>query len=186
MKTKRSLIVISLLLSAFISAALIVSPAIAAQTGRRGAGLATLTEAETTDLLFMREEEKLARDVYIVLYEKWESVVFKNISASEQRHMDALKKLIVKYGLQDSASPEPGVFNDQELQALYNALVSRGEQSLPDAFEVGKLIEETDIEDLQNALAGTVKIDLQMVYGNLLRGSENHLRAFTLQIESLP
>ncbi|MDP2030099.1 MAG: DUF2202 domain-containing protein [Thiobacillus sp.] len=50
-----------------------------------------------TDLLFMREEEKLARDVYLTLYETWGLAVFSNIASSEQSHMDALLKLLRTY-----------------------------------------------------------------------------------------
>ena len=186
MKIKMSSVFVSVMVIALCVSAFVFTEASAAQGSRKGTGISPLTEAEKADLLFMREEEKLARDVYIVMYEQWNSAVFANISVSEQRHMDAIKNLIIKYGLQDSASSEIGIFNNQELQLLYNELISKGEQSLLDAFEVGKLIEETDIEDLQAALAKTSRIDIRTVYGNLLRGSENHLRAFILNIENLP
>ena len=48
-----------------------------------------LTEAEENHILYMREEEKLARDVYLTLYELWGAEIFANISESEQQHMDA-------------------------------------------------------------------------------------------------
>jgi hypothetical protein len=150
-----------------------------------GTGIAALTEKEKATMLFMREEEKLARDAYIVLYEQWKSAVFANISVSEQRHMDAIKNLIDKYGIQDSASSQIGSFNNQELQLLYDDLITKGKQSLLDAFEVGKLIEETDISDLEAAIAETNKADIDRVYGNLLSGSESHLSAFNFQIENL-
>jgi hypothetical protein len=175
-----TVMVIALCLSAFV-----FTEASAAQGSRKGTGILPLTEAEKATMLFLREEEKLARDVYIVMYEQWKSAVFANISVSEQRHMDAIKRLIDKYGLQDSASSEIGVFNNQELQLLYNELIAKGEQSQLDAFEVGVLIEETDISDLQAAIAETSKADLDTVYGNLLSGSENHLSAFNLYIEGI-
>lgn len=186
MKIRINSVFVSVMVIALCVSAFVFTEASAAPGSRKGIGISPLTEAEKTDLLFMREEEKLARDVYIVMYEQWDSAVFVNISVSEQRHMDAIKNLIIKYGLQDSASSKIGVFNNQELQFLYNELISKGEQSLLDAFEVGKLIEETDIEDLQAAMAETNKVDLDTVYGNLLSGSENHLRAFILNIENLP
>lgn len=43
------------------------------------------------DLLYMREEEKLARDVYITLYEKWGIPVFNNISNRESDHNDLIQ-----------------------------------------------------------------------------------------------
>lgn len=137
-----------------------------------------LSEAEAAGLLYMREEEKLARDVYLALYEKWGVTEFQTISQSEQIHMDALKNLVERYGLADPVQAEAGKFTDPGLQALYDELVSRGSQSVSEALKVAGLIEETDILDLQERLAGTDNADIQQVYNNLLRGSENHLRGF--------
>ena len=53
-----------------------------------------ISDEEATGLIFMREEEKLARDVYLTLYDVWETAVFDNIASSEQTHMDAVLMLI--------------------------------------------------------------------------------------------
>lgn len=145
----------------------------------------TLSPSEADTLTFMREEEKLARDVYLVMFAYWGSKTFTNIAESEQTHMDAIKTLLDKYGLPDPAYQEIGVFNDTNLQELYDDLVDQGGNSMLDAFMVGALIEEIDIEDLQTAINQTVQQDLQRVYTNLMNGSENHLRAFVSQIERL-
>ena len=150
-----------------------------------GEEILSLSQTEADTLNFMREEEKLARDVYLVMFTYWSSKTFTNIAESEQTHMDAIKTLLDKYGLPDPADPEIGVFNDTELQQLYKDLTDQGENSKFDALMVGALIEEVDIEDLQTAIEQTDKQDLQRVYGNLMSGSENHLRAFVSQIELL-
>ena len=144
-------------------------------TGKSGGGI--LTSEEEAGLLFMREEEKLARDVYLFLLDKWGFRVFANIAQSEQRHMDAVLYLLGKYGLDDPALT-PGLFQNAELQGLYNDLVTKGENSLVDAIEVGILIEETDIEDIESLLDQTDKNDIIQVYTNLLDGSNSHLAAF--------
>lgn len=41
-----------------------------------------LNLGETDGLIFMREEEKLARDVYIAMYDNWGQRVFNNILGS--------------------------------------------------------------------------------------------------------
>ncbi len=141
-----------------------------------------LSEQETEDLIHMREEEKLARDVYITLYQKWGMRIFNNISKSEQRHMDAIKTLLDKYGLPDpveETNDQVGVFVNPELQELYNELVAKGEQSLIDALEVGATIEDMDIKDLEDCIAEAQHEDIIYVYENLMKGSRNHLRAFT-------
>ncbi len=145
----------------------------------------TLTAEEQQSLLFMREEEKLARDVYTVLYEKWKTPVFANISMSEQRHMDSVLWLMQQYDVADIASEEVGVFNNAELQDLYNSLIARGETSQIEALQVGALIEEVDIADLQKGLANTANQAIQTLYNSLIAGSENHLRSFVRNIENL-
>jgi len=132
----------------------------------------------------MREEEKLARDVYLTFDEMYSELpIFENIAGSEQRHMDSIKRLLNNYGLDDPAEGNDiGEFTNQELQNLYYQLIEEGEQSLIDALIVGGKIEEIDIIDLKNYIEQTDKPDLKRVYGNLLEGSKNHLRAFVKEL----
>src|SRR6056297_3607457 len=44
----------------------------------------TLSSAEEAGILLMREEEKLARDVYLTLYEKWNIPVFATLLPAKQ------------------------------------------------------------------------------------------------------
>lgn len=145
-----------------------------------------LTAEEEQDLLYMREEEKLARDVYDYMYAKYGLNIFKNISRSEQKHMDKLLALINKYNLQDpiALSPEPGKFGNTDLQVLYDALIAKGDVSLEEALVVGATIEDVDIFDLDNAIDKTNNTDLLDAYANLNCGSRNHMRAFYGQLEA--
>ncbi len=132
----------------------------------------------------MREEEKLARDVYLTLYDVWGLDIFWQIAGSEQTHMDAVGGLIDRYGLDDPADGQGiGMFTDPALQALYDQLVEQGSQSLADGLRVGAAIEEIDILDLDRYLAQTSASDVRRVYENLTRGSSNHLRAFVSTLE---
>lgn len=137
-----------------------------------------LSEAEETTLLWMREEEKVARDVYLNLYIIWKKIVFANIAESEQAHMDALLKKIEQFGLIDPVLPEVGRFSNPELQALYDQLMAQGKLSYLDALLVGATIEDMDIRDISNAIAETGNLALKTTYESLLEGSKNHLRAF--------
>lgn len=143
-----------------------------------------LTEAEIDSLLFMREEEKLARDSYLVLGDVWGLVIFDNIADSEQNHMDAIKVLIDCYDLTDPVIHEIGVFSDPELQALFDYLVGQGLNSPMDGLYVGAAIEETDIVDIQHAIEITDHEDIVSTYESLMCGSRNHLRSFIRQIEN--
>jgi hypothetical protein len=134
----------------------------------------------------MREEEKLAHDVYQVLYEKWRLRAFDNISRSESRHYSAAGVLLARYSADDPARDLPaGVYLNPELTALYKELVEKGTVSLKDALEVGVLIEKHDIADLESALKVTDKTDLKTVFANLLAGSLNHLESFEHVLEAV-
>ena len=146
-----------------------------------------LTAEEEAGLIFMREEEKLAHDVYIKLYETWGRQVFNNIAASEQTHTEAVLLLLERYNLQDPVGDNGvGVFENADLQLLYDQLVARGNQSMEEAFRVGAAIEEIDILDLQDQLTNVVdNQDITLIYESLQKGSRNHLRAFVRNMDNI-
>ncbi len=142
--------------------------------------VATLTEEQEAGLIFMYQEEKVARDVYNAMYAKWGSKVFTNIAKSEQSHMDAVKAILEKYNLA-VPSDTAGEFTDADLLALYNTLIASGNVSSNEAMKVGVLVEETDIADLIERMNDAPE-DIKIVYQNLLNGSYNHLNAFSKQV----
>ena len=142
-----------------------------------------LSYEEEADLLFMREEEKLARDVYLIFYEKWDLATFSNIASSEQMHMNALLRLLKKYDLPDpAAGNDIGEFTDSDLQTLYATLITAGMAGPLEALMVGGTIEEKDMVDIQAAIERSDHADIDLVYESLLCGSRNHLRAFAQAI----
>ncbi|WP_211356876.1 DUF2202 domain-containing protein [Phaeodactylibacter luteus] len=145
-----------------------------------------LTEDEADALIFMREEEKLARDIYLALSDKWGVPIFANIAASEQRHMDAVGCMISRYQLVDPITDDtPGIFNNEVLAALYPALLSQGLESYEQALQVGATIEDLDINDLNKELASAQHTEVIATFENLARGSRNHLRSFVGELEKL-
>lgn len=144
----------------------------------------TVDEAEIHDLQFMREEEKLARDVYIFAYSQWGTTVFDNISESEQEHTDKIVVLLDKYNLEDPALVAEGEFSDEHLQELYNDLIAAVQGSEIDALYVGTAIEEIDMIDILEAIERTDNRDIRTTYQNLLEGSKLHLKAFVDVLES--
>jgi len=179
MKTINKTIVLLLALS-------LLTPLTASAKGGKHSGnnkpqtiIAELTVEQQETLLWMREEEKLARDVYLVLYDQWDVAVFKNIANSEQKHMNAILRKIKTFGLTDPAVAAEGEFTNPDLQQLYTNLVIQGEDSYINALIVGATIEDLDIADLIDAIEDTDNLSLKMTYQNLLEGSKRHLRAFT-------
>jgi len=143
-----------------------------------------LSEEEISGLLLMREEEKLARDVYLTLYDIWGQNIFSNIARSEETHTNAIKLLLDKYSITDPMTiDDRGVFENQELQDLYKSLVSTGSESLVAALTVGATVEDLDIKDLNELLDQTDNLDITAVYNNLNKGSRNHLRSFMRQLD---
>ena len=151
-----------------------------------GLAVYDLSEEEEAGLLFMREEEKLARDVYTKFYEQYGLRVFGNIKKSEQAHMDAIKYLLDSYELEDPVGDnEIGVFENEELQDLYNTLIEQGNESVIAALEVGGIIEEVDIIDLLVYVEQVDdNLDIIRVYTNLEKASEQHLRAFVRNLSA--
>lgn len=139
-----------------------------------------LSDTEIESLLLMREEEKLAHDVYTTLYEIWGQRIFNNIASSEQSHTDMVGELLVKYDLEDpSIGNNIGEFTNEVFTDLYDTLVEQGSVSLVEALKVGATIEDLDIIDLEEYMDKIDNEDILAVYQNLLKGSRNHMRSFT-------
>lgn len=141
-----------------------------------------LTSTDTDGLMLMREEEKMAHDVYVTFYNNYKLLVFNNISKSELRHEEAVLSLINYYGLSDPAIDEVGKFTSMEIQSLYDQLIASG-TSVTEALKAGAFIEERDLTDLKNLIETTEMIDIQYVYSNLMKGSEAHLLAFVRNLK---
>lgn len=144
-----------------------------------------LTTQEEEDLRFIREEEKVARDTYLTSYDLWGLAIFSNIASSEQSHMDAVLKLLKKYGVADpAASTAIGEFTNPTLQSLYDTLAGLSSASALGALKVGGLIEETDIHDITAAVARSEHPDITKTYETLMCGSRNHLRGFATALQA--
>lgn len=144
-----------------------------------------LSDAEVADILYTREEEKVARDSYLTLDGLWGLDAFANIAEAEQSHMDAMLVLIERYALIDPVGNNPvGVFTDPRLQSLYDNLMASGRTSSLAALEVGGVIEETDLVDIAAAVARSQHTDITKTYDTLMCGSRNHLRGFAQAIQA--
>ena len=151
----------------------------------------SLNNTEIEGLLFMREEEELARDLYLDIYAAKNNrlTTFKNISDNaETKHAEAIRVLLEKYGINDPSTGAHNTYSDSDLQDLYNLLLNNaiGSDDLA-ALRVGALVEETDISDINTHKANVSPehTDIISTYDNLLCGSRNHLRSFAKQIESI-
>jgi hypothetical protein len=166
-------------LAAVPIAALAAGPNASTRVRPAATSVTTLSEDEVATLQWMREEEKLARDVYLELSAFYPAKVFTNVAAAEQKHFDALGAKLVLYGVEDPALADIGMFSNPLLQQRHDELLALGIVSYAEALGVGVAIESDDILDLQAAIDGTSSRPLGRTYQHLLNGSENHLRAFT-------
>lgn len=177
-----------LTLTAMVFAVSIIYGCGGSSTTSSGNSTLTLSKSEIDDILFIREEEKLARDVYQTLYQQYSNQIFSNIAQSEQNHMNAMLNLVNIYKLTDPVVDNSiGKFTNQDIANLYTQLTTKVQTSLKDALYVGAYIEELDIVDLKDAI-NTVKQNsnaqnIISTYENLMCGSRNHLRAFASQIK---
>ena len=138
----------------------------------------SLTQNEIDDLQVSREEEKLARDVYLFSYDKYGEDIFNNIASSEQKHMNKILTLLNKYNLDDPALANRGEFTNQTLQDLYDDLTAQSDISLIEALKVGATIEDLDINDIDDFISRTDNSDILAAYNKLNCGSRNHMRSY--------
>jgi len=153
--------------------------------GSKAISSVTISPAEEQGILLIREEEKAARDLYISLYSQDHLSIFPNIARSEQSHMDSVKVLIDKFGIQDPAQETRGSFLNQSIKTLYDDLLERGTRSPEDALKAGANFEELSILDLQKEISKTNNQDILSIYEGLLAGSQKHLRSYINALKDL-
>ena len=160
-------------------------PAITSSTSQNETIATTSSPVKTSSteelLVYLIEEEKLAHDVYTVMYQKYGARVFGNILSSEESHQAQVLTLLKARNIADPRSSSIGVFQNQELQSLYDQLIEQGNKSEVEAFKVGVIIEEKDIADISAQLSTATEQDVIDTLEKLRKGSENHLRAFNKQ-----
>jgi hypothetical protein len=143
---------------------------------------APLDPKQKEELLYIYQEEKVARDVYTAMHKLYpKEITFANILNSEQRHMDRAEMLCKRYGVDilKIDQGQYGKFAVPELQKLHDALLAKGEKSLKEALKAGELIEVTDIADIDKMLPSFKDYpDVTMVLERLKQGSNKHLNAF--------
>lgn len=189
--TYRTLVQLSLATSLFAGVTLAMAPIGQLQSPTKSGMQASpigpkviypLSPLAAQNLIHMREEEKVARDVYAVLGMQWNAGVF-NITNAEQVHMDAMKNMLDRFGLTDPIIDDTiGVFPTPAFAELYAFLLDLGSDSVVDAYKVGALIEELDLVDLRIAALEVQDPVLIHAYEELMRGTRNHLRAFAARI----
>ena len=160
-----------------------------------------LTEEQKYTLAYMWNEEKLAKDIYLALYDMWGQQTFYNIATrSETRHEEAVESLVQKYDInitnlenyeihyseEELRALAPGEYSVPEVQELYDTLYAKGSQSLQDALEVGCMVEVTDVNDLNEDIEiAEGAEDLVLVFGFLRSGSYNHYWAFDRALKNI-
>jgi hypothetical protein len=161
-----------------------------AQGGQPGSGMSTaghlaayptgdLTDEQKAELVYWVEEEKVAHDLYTAFAAQYETGPFERIATSETRHLDAVRTLLDRYGLEDPTDGAAvGAFENDDLAALYTGLLDQGDNSYADAMAVGREVETTDLKDLTVLLDGLEAPDVQVVAGRQVAASERHLAAF--------
>jgi hypothetical protein len=151
-------------------------------TARMAAGMGTLSAEQRAMVAYMAEEEKLAHDLYVTLGSYVGGSVLPRIAESETRHLEALRSLMVKYGITDpTVGLGVGAFATEEFQGLYDSLLAQGRVSLTAAYDAGEIVERDDVAELAKAAEGVTAPNVLRVYANLMAGSERHLAEFQAQ-----
>ncbi len=143
----------------------------------------TVTAADpdlATGLQFAREEERMARDLYQALADKYDGALpFSRITLSEQRHFDAVGALLDRYDVADPADGrKAGSYADATLQNLYDGWLadgrSRSTRPTTSAWPWRSATSPTSRARSSRAS----RADVTQVFTALLNGSQHHLAAF--------
>lgn len=157
----------------------------------------TLSQDLKDAITYMYNEEGLAYDLYMNIYEiqqvnQLQQIASGDQSGSEEKHISAVNDLAVKYDLNITQYPGTDVpysvegigagnYSVPAINVLYEKLYNKGIESKRDALEVGCMVEVVDIDDLDEYLALAEESnasDVLEVFNFLISGSYNHYWTF--------
>ena len=173
--------------------------------------MSTLTQDLKDAIAYMGNEERLAYDVYMNLYDyhninnNIQVMQLQNIAQnSEKTHVGIVQALVQKYdlGVDDLSNVETavadnsvafedmprGVYDIPAIQELYDFLYDKGIASKQAALEVGCMVEVVDIDDLDEYIELAEESNATDVIDafNILRdGSYSHYWAFDKGLKNM-
>ena len=172
----------------------------------------SLTQPLKDSLAYMGNEERLAYDVYLNLYDyhlQSSDIAIKQLyniaTNAESKHIAIVQSLVQRYALNAtdltdvnetvvndnnmSATTMPrGVYDIQKIQDLYDSLYALGQNSQEDALKVGCMVEVTDIDDLDKYITqaqDSNATDIEAAFNTLRDGSYNHYWAFDKALKNI-
>jgi len=172
----------------------------------------SLTQPLKDSLAYMGNEERLAYDVYLNLYEYHQQnsgieikQLYNIATNAERKHIAIVQSLVQRYNLNASdltdinetvvsdnnmsATTMPrGVYDIQAIQNLYDSLYTLGQNSQEDALKVGCMVEVTDINDLDKYITQAQEsnaTDIEAAFNTLRDGSYNHYWAFDKALKNI-
>ncbi len=157
--------------------------------------LVTITEELLETIEHVANEEKLAHDLYVTLYDYHLndsnislSPLYDIATYSEVEHVQTAEDIAAKYGVEIDSDLEIGVFGLHEIQELYEELYANGVGSPIDAYKTGCMVEVTDVYDLNADIVvaeDSNAEDIVIAYSSLRDGSYNHYWAFDTGLKSM-
>jgi len=145
---------------------------------------ADLTADEIEFIYAVREDEKVARDLYFSFFGTFGLKPFENIGKAEDNHIKATEKLFDYYEIDYPALSENGKFENAIRQKLFDSLLLKGTPEL-EAFKVMAMLEESNIVEYGEVLKTIANPNIKIVIENLARASANHFKAAIRQITAL-
>jgi len=164
--------------------------------------LTALDDNQKYSLAYMWNEERLAQDLYLNLYNvNSDAIQLYNIALkSEAYHIELVENLVKAYDLnitnlvdytQNYSEAElkampAGTYGVTAIQDLYNTLYNNGAASVQASLEVGCMVEVTDIDDLDKYIIDAKENQALIDTFNLLKdGSYSHYWAFDRALKNL-
>ena len=162
-----------------------------------------LTDEQKYAIAYMWNDEKMAHDLYLALYNKFpnQNVLYNIATKAESTHELTVENLAQAYDINitnyqngygehysqnDLDKYGAGEFFIPAVQQTYDTLYNQGSKSEIDALKVGCMVEVVDVDDLNKYLDVVKdKPDIVNAFENLRSGSYNHYWAFDTALKNL-
>ncbi len=131
-------------------------------------------------LQYLVQEEKLMRDVFRNLFERYDIYAFKKAADVADEHYDKLMKLLADHGIHIDVPDTKGVYTSAIFEKLYVDAIEAGSKSLADAMRVGRELESINIMDLKHRDVYKADKCIRDVLDSFIADADKRFRTFAL------
>ena len=142
-----------------------------------------LNESVKSDVVYLYELERFAKDIYQKSYDEWGLELFNTLTSTQSLNNSIIAILLDNYNITYNVTPEAGVYTDDTIQGFYDTYVQETNTTIKDSLSMGVALEEKLVSEIDTLMQNrSLSDDVKIVYEIVKRSTREHIHSFNIAL----